>query len=114
LFILSDFFDSNDYLKPLKILRRKHDIIILKISDLREQEIPEIGLIQLEDEETGEQILVDTSDPIFQKKYTEIVSNNDSQLVLNLIKLKIDFIKILSDENYATPLRKFFKKRIRR
>jgi hypothetical protein len=42
------------------------------------------------------------------------VSNNELQLILNLIKLKIDFIKILSDENYATPLRKFFKKRIRR
>jgi len=114
LFILSDFFDSNDYLKPLKILRRKHDVIILKISDVREQEIPKIGLIQLEDEETGEQILVDTSDPLFQKKYTEIVSNSESQLILNLIKLKVDFIKILSDEKYEIPLRKFFKKRIRR
>lgn len=113
-FILSDFFDSNDYLKPLKILRRKHDIILLKISDLREQEIPEIGLIELEDKETGEQILVNTSDPAFQKKYTEIVSNNESQLISNLIKFKVDFIKILSDENYDTPLRKFFKKRIRR
>jgi uncharacterized protein (DUF58 family) len=113
-FILSDFFDLNDYLKPLKILTRKHDVILLKISDLREQEIPEIGLIELEDEETGEQILVDTSDPAFQKKYTEIVSNNESQLISNLIKLKVDFIKILSDENYETPLRKFFKKRIRR
>ena len=113
-FILSDFFDLNDYLKPLKILTRKHDVILLKISDLREQEIPEIGLIELEDEETGEQILVDTSDPAFQKKYIEIVSNNESQLISNLIKLKVDFIKILSDENYETPLRKFFKKRIRR
>jgi uncharacterized protein (DUF58 family) len=113
-FILSDFFDLNDYLKPLKILTRKHDVILLKISDLREQEIPEIGLIELEDEETGEQILVDTSDPAFQKKYTEIVSNNETQLISNLIKLKVDFIKILSDENYETPLRKFFKKRIRR
>jgi hypothetical protein len=81
LFILSDFFNSDDYLKPLKILRGKHDVIILKISDLREQEIPEIGLIQLEDEETGEQILVDTSDPVFQKKYKEIVSNNESQSI---------------------------------
>jgi uncharacterized protein (DUF58 family) len=113
-FILSDFFDLNDYLKPLKILTRKHDVILLKISDLREQEIPEIGLIELEDEETGEQILVDTSDPAFQKKYTEIVLNNETQLISNLIKLKVDFIKILSDENYETPLRKFFKKRIRR
>ncbi|HET8793533.1 MAG TPA: VWA domain-containing protein, partial [Nitrososphaeraceae archaeon] len=114
LFIISDFFDSNDYVKPLKILRGKHDVIILKISDLREQEIPKIGLIELEDEETGEQILVNTSDPVFQKKYTQIVSNNESQMISNLIKLKIDFIKILSDENYAIPLRKFFKKRIRR
>jgi len=114
LFIISDFFDSNDYVKPLKILRGKHDVIIIKISDFREQEIPEIGLIELEDEETGEQILVNTSDPVFQKKYTKIVSNNESQMISNLIKLKIDFIKILSDENYAIPLRKFFKKRIRR
>ena len=114
LFIISDFFDSNDYVKPLKILRGKHDVIIIKISDFREQEIPEIGLIELEDEETGEQILVNTSDPVFQKKYTQIVSNNESQMISNLIKLKIDFIKILSDENYAIPLRKFFKKRIRR
>lgn len=114
LFIISDFFDSSDYLKPLKILRRKHDVIILKITDIREQEIPEIGLIQLEDEETGEQILVDTSDPLFQKKYTESVTNHESQLILNLIKMKVDFIKILSDENYEIPLRKFFKKRNRR
>lgn len=114
LFIVSDFFDSNDYVKPLKILRRRHDVIILKISDLREQEIPEIGLIELEDEETGEQILVNTSDPIFQKKYAEIVLNNESQMISTLTKLKIDYIKILSDENYEIPLRKFFKKRIRR
>ncbi|MGD1838148.1 MAG: DUF58 domain-containing protein [Nitrososphaeraceae archaeon] len=114
LFILSDFFDSSDYIKPLKILNRKHDVIVLKISDLREQEIPKLGLIQLEDEETGEQILVNTSDPIFQKNYGQIVLNNESQLILNLTKLKIDFIRILSDENYGIPLRKFLKKRIRR
>ncbi len=113
LFVVSDFFDSNDYLKPLQILSRKHDIILLKISDLREQEIPDIGLIELEDEETGEQILVNTSDPIFQKKYKEIVLNNESQLISNIVKLKIDFIKILSNENYELPLRKFFKRRTR-
>ena len=73
---------------------------------LHEQEIPKIGLIQLEDEETGEQILVDTSNPLFQKNYTEIVSNNESQLILNLIKMKVDFIKILSDEKYGDPIKK--------
>ena len=49
-------------------MRGKHVVILLKISDLREQEIPKIGLIELEDEETGEQSLVNTSNPVFQKK----------------------------------------------
>jgi uncharacterized protein (DUF58 family) len=113
LFIVSDFFDSNDYSKPLKILRRKHDIILLKIVDLREQEIPQIGLIELEDKETGEQILVDASNPVFLRKYTEIVLDNELQFMSTLGKLKLDCIKILTDENYEVPLRKFFKKRIR-
>ena len=114
LFLISDFFDSSNYFQPLKILKQKHDIIALKISDLREQQIPNIGLIELEDEETGEQILVNTSDLEFQRKFFQIVSNNEFTLISNLRKLKIDFIKILSDEEYAIPLRKFFKKRTRR
>ena len=114
LFIVSDFFDSVDYSKSLKILRRKHDIILLKIVDLHEQEIPQIGLIELEDRETGEQILVDTSDPEFQKKYRETVLNNELQFMSNVGKVKVDCIKVLSDENYEVPLRKFFKKRVRR
>lgn len=113
LFIVSDFFDSNDYSKPLKILRRKHDIILLKIVDLREQEIPQIGLIELEDKETGEQILIDTSNPVFLRKYTEIVLDNELRFMSTLGKLKLDCIKILTDENYEVPLRNFFKKRIR-
>ena len=113
LFIVSDFFDSSDFSKPLKILRRKHDIILLKIVDLREQEIPQIGLIELEDKETGEQILVDTSNPVFLKNYKQTVLNNELQFVSALGKLKLDCIKILTDENYEVPLRKFFKRRIR-
>ena len=114
LFIISDFFDSGNYFRPLKILRQRHDIVALKISDFREQQIPDIGLIELEDEETGEQILVNTSDPLFQKNYSQIVSKNELVLIGNLRKLKVDFIKILSDEQYAIPLKKFFKKRTRR
>ena len=112
LFIVSDFFDCSDYLKPLKILRQKHDVIFLKITDCREQEFPKIGLIELEDIETGEQILVDTSNVNFLRNYNESVLKNDIQLMSNLRKLKVDCVKILSDENYEIPLRKFFKKRI--
>ena len=114
LFIVSDFFDSSEYLIPLKILRKRHDIILIKITDLREHEFPKIGLIELEDKETGEQILVDTSNRIFLRKYKESVLNHDLQFFSNLRKMNVDCIKILSDESYEMPLRKFFKKRIRR
>lgn len=113
-FLISDFFDKSDYLQPLKILKNTHDVIALKIVDQREQEIPDVGMIELEDEETGEQMLVNTSDPLFRENYLRVVSYDESRFMTNLRKLKIDGIKILSDENYEIPLRGFFKKRTRR
>lgn len=114
MFVFSDFFDQTDFFKPLKILRNKHDLILFKIIDLREQEIPEIGLIHLEDEETGEQLLVNTSDSFFRQNYSQISQDHESTLVFNFKKLKIDFIKIISDEKYEIPLKKFFQKRNRK
>jgi len=111
LFIISDFIDESEFLKPLEILRKKHDIIALKISDQREKEIPDVGLIELEDEETGEQILVNTSDEEFRRTYSNLISKNELQLISNLRKIKIDILSITSDENYAVPLKKFFKRR---
>ena len=113
IFIISDFFDE-DFMKPLKILKNKHDIIALRIIDIREREIPDIGLIELEDEETGEQILIDTSDPAFRNNYERIMKEKDSHLSASLKKIKIDIVNILTDESYDVPLKKFFKIRIKR
>jgi len=114
LFIISDFFDTNDYFKALKILRVKHDVILLRILDLREQEIPKVGLIELEDKETGEQLLVDTSDRLFGEKYKEIISKDQLDFMSSTAKLKTECINILSDEDYELPLKRFFRQRKRR
>jgi len=111
LFIISDFIDESEFLKPLKILRKQHDIIALKITDQREKEIPNVGLIELEDEETGEQILVDTSDDNFRNLYSNLISENDFQFISNLRKIRIDTLSLLTDQNYAIPLKKFFRRR---
>ena len=111
IFIISDFYDGNEFLKPLKILRNRHDVIALFVKDVREQEIPDIGLIELEDEETGEQILVNTSDEKFRKSYLTLIQEKDSKLNSNLKRLKIDSVNILTDDEYEVPLRKFFKRR---
>lgn len=112
-FVISDFFDNN-FIHAFKILRNKQDVVALRIIDHREQEIPDIGLIELEDEETGEQILVDTSDEKFRDNYMMQVIHHEQELVHSLRKIKVDVIQILTDEAFEIPLKKFFKMRIRR
>ena len=72
IYIISDFI-SDSYDKPLKFLKLHHQVTLINISDIREKEIPEIGYAYLEDAETGEQILVNTSNRNFQKQYRKIM-----------------------------------------
>ncbi len=113
IFVISDFFDA-DFIHPLKILKNKHDVIALRIIDQRELEIPDIGLIELEDEETGEQILVDTSDEHFRFNYKKQIQEHEQALVQTLRKIKIDMVRILTDEPFDVPLKKFFNLRLKR
>lgn len=111
IFLVSDFF-TEDFSRPVEFLKKHNDVIAIRITDSREKEIPDIGYIELEDEETGEQILVNTSDLEFRKKYNELVKQKDNELEKNFMKHKIDFIEILTEEDYLKQLRKFFKYRI--
>jgi len=113
IFIISDFY-SSDFLLPLKMIRQKHDVIAINIHDIRELEIPDVGYIELEDEETGEQILVDTSDALFRKRYEGIMKERELGLTRHMHKLGIDMIALHSDQTYETPLRNFFRTRERR
>ena len=110
-FVISDFIDNSEYLKPLKLLQKRHDVIALRIIDPREREIPDVGMIELEDEETGEQILVDTSDEEFRNSYSRLITENDAKFLTNMLKIKINTIPLLTDQDYSTSLKKFFKRR---
>ena len=107
LFVLSDFY-SPDFSKPLKILRTRHDVVAINISDSREQAMPSIGLVEFEDEETGEQLLVDTSDPVFRANYEKLAKQQRNNLSSLLRKTRIDQVEIRSDEPYEVPLKRFF------
>jgi uncharacterized protein (DUF58 family) len=115
IFIISDFL-SGDFEKPLKYLKNKHDIILIKLSDIREKEIPDVGYILLEDEETGEQILVNSSDIDFREIYNKKVKEKNKKLFDRMKKLGIDIIQVNTEEPFYIPLVKFFnmrKKRLR-
>ena len=110
--IISDFFDSGNYVKELRVMHKKHDIVSIMIVDEREQEIPDVGLIELEDEETGEQMLVDTSDDSFREEYCKITKKHETDLAKKLGKIGVGFAKVLSNEPYEIPLRKLFRYRM--
>jgi uncharacterized protein (DUF58 family) len=112
-FMVSDFYSEN-FTKPLKILKQKQDLIAIRITDNIEKELPDVGLIELEDEETGEQILVDTSDQEFQNNYKKEIQKNETKLTNIFKKYKIDQIEITTEESYEKPLRKFFNIRKKR
>lgn len=111
LFVVSDFFDGGDFLRPLKVMRGRHDIIALRVTDRREREIPDVGMIELEDEETGEQILVDTSDPSFRREYARAAGLDERGLEASMRRAGIGFISMLSDEPYEAPMRRFFRRK---
>lgn len=109
-FVISDFLDTG-FEKALKILHQKHDLVVIQITDQREQNIPACGWMELQDAETGETTLVNTSDQKFRDNYLKSAKRRQDQLDY-LFKLSgIDAIKITAGMSYVIPLIKFFRDR---
>ncbi len=112
-FLVSDFI-SDDFQKPLRIASKKHDIVGIQMQDPRELELPRVGYVELEDVETGEQILLDTSDPevcqIFASQASETMVKQDKMFK----SMNMDTVLIRTDKSYIEPLMRFFRMRAKR
>lgn len=109
-FIISDFI-TNDFERELIIANQKHDIVALQVFDVREAELPDVGLLKLKDAETGERIWVDTSDKRLRTTYKH--AWEQGQLILQRIFTKsgVDFVSMTTSEDYVKTLMKLFKLR---
>ena len=109
-FILSDFV-SKEFERPLKIASKKHDLVALRIHDTREDTLPNVGLIPMQDAETEEMLFVDTT----SKKVRDNFAKNRVQATEKLRKLLpasgVDLIDITTGTDYVKPLINFFKTR---
>lgn len=112
-FLVSDF-DDTDYMKPLKILNKKHDVVAIQTYDQREVELPNSGLVKLQDAETDEEIWVDTSNAKFRENYAAFMREKFSKFQIDAKKIKLDHVLINVSESYIEPLIKFFKQREKR
>ncbi|MCK4555407.1 MAG: DUF58 domain-containing protein [Candidatus Aenigmarchaeota archaeon] len=114
-FVISDFMiDTKEIEKPISILSRRNDVVCIKLEDEREFQIPDIGMIELEDNETGETVLVDTSDGEFREKYAEIAAQKEKETIDFFRKKKIDCINISTSREWVLDMQKFFKQRKRK
>ncbi len=112
-FLISDFL-SEEYLKPLQIANNKHDIIAMKITDPREMHFDNVGLIELEDAETGETLIIDTSSGEFRKDFAEKAEVDNAALKRSFRLINLDFIQIITNQSYIVPLINFFRMREKR
>lgn len=109
-FIISDFID-NSFEKELQIANRKHDIVALQVYDIRETELPDVGLLKLKDAETGERIWVDTSDIRLRKTYKHAWGESQLALQKCFTKSGVDSVSMSTSEDYVKALMKLFKMR---
>jgi uncharacterized protein (DUF58 family) len=114
LFLVSDFITGDDFLKPLRILKQKHDVVAISVTDPREVDMPDVGFIELEDAETGEEILVDTASRGFRETYGRLNRKAVEARQQNFQRMGIDFIPIFTDQDYVDPIIAFFHRRERK
>ncbi|MBL7066576.1 MAG: DUF58 domain-containing protein [Candidatus Marinimicrobia bacterium] len=112
-FIVSDFDDDN-FLKPLRVLNRKHDAVAIQMLDKREKDLPPIGLVKMRDAETGDEIWVNTLDKNFTKLYSDYIGAKREKFSKESKMMDLDLIQIDTAESYVEPLVRFFKMRERR
>lgn len=113
-FLISDFLGPEEIEKTLRIVSQKHDVIAIHLVDPRERSLPAAGLFEVEDPETGEKLLIDSSDPHFRERYETLARGQEENLDRLFKSLGIDRVVIDITQNYAEPLIRFFHLRERR
>lgn len=111
-FLLSDFYAFDERL--LAVTHKRHDLIALQIVDPREETLPNAGLVELSDVETGARVLVDASDPAVRKRFQEQALARQKALAGLFQRHGIDTILLRTDRSFVQPLVHFFQSRVKR
>lgn len=112
--VLATDFQDDAYQKQLKMTNQKHDLVSIIVNDPFEDELPDLGLIPLQDAESGREILVDTSSKKVREEYRRRKQKHKQQLDEALLKMKIDAVNVNTNSSYVRPLMNFFQRRMNR
>jgi uncharacterized protein (DUF58 family) len=115
IFLVSDFMDEPQrYSKPLFMTNRRHDLIAVDLHDPLEAEIADVGMLTLEDAESGQIVWLDTSDPVWRDMFAAQTVQFEMEKRRTLANAGVDRVQIRTDQDYAKALTLFFQKRNKR
>ena len=114
LFVVSDFISEAGWEKPLGLLAQRHEVVAVRLLDPLELELPDLGLIPIRDAETGEQLLVDTHDAGFRKRFARIAAQREADLRQALARAGVDTLELSTDDDLVDAILRFTDLRKRR
>jgi len=103
-FVISDFISEPGWERPLSLLNRRHELIAIRLWDPHEVELPDAGMIVLEDSETGEYLTVDTSNPTFRRRFQEAAQRREAALKANLKQAGVDLFAVSTEEDLVSAI----------
>lgn len=111
--MISDFIDGEDFFHDLKALAKRHDLVMIHVSDSRETNLPKLGIIPVQDKESGKTLWINTSFGDFRHKISNQVANRKDELAKFSRKHQINFVSLSTEEDYVPKLLRLFKIRNR-
>jgi uncharacterized protein (DUF58 family) len=114
IFVISDFISEPGWERPLAQLAQHHEVVAVRVLDPLELELPDLGLLTLRDAETGEQVVVDTHDAGFRRRFARIAAQRESELREALVKCGVDALELSTDADLVDAIVRFVDMRKRR
>lgn len=112
-FVLSDFFASG-YERSLRVASSRHDVVAVRLRDTREETLPRVGVVAMEDLETGRKMLVDTSSDQVRDAFAQEVARRERHFLEAVRQARVDHVDLWTDQDVVKPLGGFFRRRIKR
>jgi uncharacterized protein (DUF58 family) len=114
IFVVSDFISEPGWEKALAQLSQRHEVVAVRVLDPLELDLPDLGLLTLRDAETGEQVVVDTHDAGFRKRFARIAAQRESELRDALVRGNVDALELSTDADLVDAIVRFVDMRKRR
>ncbi|MBQ1764301.1 MAG: DUF58 domain-containing protein, partial [Aquincola sp.] len=113
-FVVSDFISEPGWDQPLAQLARRHDVVAVRLYDPLEMKMPDLGMVLMQDAETGEQMFVDTGARGFRQRFEKIAAEREAALMDGLARTGVDALELSTEDDLADALLRFVDARKQR